>query len=91
MVRVIWTSPAAADIRDITDYIAFDNPAAARKFAATLIRLGDSLAEFPNRGRPTERGERQLSIVWPYIITDRVVGDSVFIKSVRHGRRRPLD
>ena len=87
MARVIWTSQAAADVRALADYISQHNPAAAQAVAARLVRAADSLAHFPNRGRPTNRGERQHTGIWPYLITYRVVDETVFIKSIRHGRR----
>ena len=31
VLKVIWTGPAKAELRDIREYIAGDNPAAAKK------------------------------------------------------------
>jgi len=53
-------------------------------------RAGDSLVNFPRRGRPV-RGTnmRGLVTVSPYIIRCRVTADTVVILRVRHGSRRP--
>ena len=75
----------------IVSYIALDNPAAAEKLGERLIALGESLASFPNRGRPAPQQTRELTGVPPYVLRYRVVGDVVLIVDIRHGARRPID
>jgi len=36
MIRIVWLQAALDDLRDIHDYIARDNPAAARRIIATV-------------------------------------------------------
>jgi plasmid stabilization system protein ParE len=58
--------------------------------AEALRAAGDSLANFPHRGRRV-RGTslRELVSVSPYIIRYRVAEDEVVILRVRHSARRP--
>jgi plasmid stabilization system protein ParE len=89
VVQVIWSKGALANVEAITSYIAGFSPLAAQRMALRLYRAGDSLSEFPNRGRPISKGRRELTIVYPYVIRYRVYGERVGILSVRHGARRP--
>ncbi|MBA3753101.1 MAG: type II toxin-antitoxin system RelE/ParE family toxin [Nitrospira sp.] len=50
-MKVRWTEQALARLADIEDYIAQDNPVAAAKLIERILRRGDGLAQFPNRGR----------------------------------------
>jgi plasmid stabilization system protein ParE len=50
-LRIVWTDRAKAHLRDILDYIAFDNPDAARTLARKVFASVDRLAEFPHAGR----------------------------------------
>jgi plasmid stabilization system protein ParE len=60
--------------------------------ADALFAAGDSLENFPHRGRPVPgTNSRELVSVCPYIIRYRVAGDDVVIQRVRHGARRPTN
>ena len=56
--------------------------------ALRIIEAVNSLAEFPEIGRPAEKESRELAIVPPYLIRYRIVGETVQILRVRHGARR---
>jgi len=86
--RIVWTDQAVANLEAIETYISAFNPMAARRLAARLIALADSLAEFSERGRDAGEGRREMTIVWPYILRYRVEGDTVFILRIRHGAQR---
>ncbi len=73
----------------IRAYVGEFSPLAARRFAARLVEVADSLDEFAERGRLVGGGKRELTIVWPYLIRCRVDADTVTILRVRHGARRP--
>jgi plasmid stabilization system protein ParE len=89
-VPVIWSPAALGDIARIYAYIAQFNPSAAETIARALLAAGDSLAAFPNRGRPVPgTALRDWPLVYPYIIRYRVAADHVRILRVRHGARRP--
>ena len=90
MARVVWPDEVKARLDEIHRYIARDNPTAADKVGDRLIALGESLAEFPNRGRPARDGTREMTSVPPYVLRYRVIGDAVVIVGIRHGRQRPV-
>jgi len=55
-----------------------------------ILAAGDSLENFPNRGRPVPGSQlREMTLVYPYVIRYRIAADHVRILRVRHGRRRP--
>ena len=90
MAKVLWPEQAIDDLDQIIQYIQQFDPAAARDIRAKLFQLGESLADFPNRGRPASGGARELATVPPYVLRYRVEGDLVVIVHVHHGRRRPV-
>ncbi len=87
--RLIWSPAARDDLIDIQTYIAEFNPAVARRLFIKLVPVGQSLLDFPDRGRPIGRGRREITLTRPYILRYVVVGDDVDILSVRHAARRP--
>jgi plasmid stabilization system protein ParE len=48
---ILWSELARDDLRKIVEYIAQDNPAAARAMGYRLIAAVESLQEFPRRAR----------------------------------------
>ena len=88
MAEVIWIELAITGLDRIAHYIRQFDRQAAENCERRLRQAGDSLREFPHRGRPAPQGRRELLSVWPYIIRYRVVGDTVFILDVRHMRQR---
>jgi plasmid stabilization system protein ParE len=89
--RVVWTDQALADLETISLYLADFSPGVAARFFIRLKEAGDSLALFAERGRPSGRGTRELTSVRPYIIRYRVAEDRVYVVTVRHAARRPID
>lgn len=90
MVAVVWTRRALSDLADIDGYIAQFDPHAAAAVSQRLHVAGNSLSDFPNRGRRVADGVRVLPNVPPYLIYHDASGDTVTILSIRHGRRRPI-
>ncbi|MEH3045617.1 type II toxin-antitoxin system RelE/ParE family toxin [Sphingomonas adhaesiva] len=89
MAIVEWTDQALEEVDLIVSYIEQFNPAAAERIANRLFALGDSLSDFPHRGRPAEDGLRELTTVAPYILRYETDGNIVSILAVRHGARLP--
>jgi toxin ParE1/3/4 len=89
-VRVLWSPAALRQVALASDYLADFNPRAAVQLLEGLIAAGDSLAQFPHRGRPV-RGTnlRELVTAYPYIIRYRIVRETVRVLRVRHTSRRP--
>jgi addiction module RelE/StbE family toxin len=85
--RIVWTEEAVANLDAIESYVSAFNPSAAHRLAARLIEVADSLAEFPDRGRDSGGGLREMVTVWPYILRYRTEADSVVILRIRHGAR----
>lgn len=91
-MRVVWTHAALRGVWRAYDYIVDFNPRAAARMAEALLQAGDSLANFPHRGRLVRGTDmRELLSVHPYIIRYRIAGDDVVILRVRHTSRRPTN
>lgn len=90
MTPVVWTKSALVDVQKIRRYIADFNLYAARDMAARIIAAGDSLSNFPHRGRLVPNSDlREMTLVRPYIIRYRIERDRVIILRVRHSARLP--
>jgi plasmid stabilization system protein ParE len=50
MARLIWTERAVSDLDEIAEYIAFDDPAAARRLVRRLDAHLDQLKDHPLSG-----------------------------------------
>ena len=90
MARLIWTEPALADLEAIADYIALDNPAAARRLVQTVFESVERLECFPSSGkRPPEmpRSHYREIVVTPCRVFYRVEGDAVFLLYVMRAER----
>ena len=91
MARVIWQPFALQDLIEIAAYIRQFDPPASERYRLALRTLGDSLCDFPRRGRPATNGTREMTTVPPYVLAYRYrhADDEVDILSIRHGRRQP--
>ena len=67
MAEVIWAEPALNDLDAIADYIALDNPEAARRLVQKIFEHVEHLASHPKLGsKPDElKGWRYRQIVEP--------------------------
>ena len=67
MAEVIWTEPALSDLDTIADYIALDNPEAAKLLVQKVFRHVEQLADHPKNGsKPQElKAWRSRQIVEP--------------------------
>jgi plasmid stabilization system protein ParE len=67
MAEVTWTEPALSDLDAIADYIAPENPDAARALVQRIFHHVDQLIDHPRSGsKPPElRGWRYRQIVEP--------------------------
>ncbi len=90
-MRVVWSPSALRQIGRAHDYLMDFNPQAAVDLMNGLLTAGDSLVNFPHRGRPVPNTDmRELVTAYPYIIRYRIVRDDhVRILRVRHMARRP--
>lgn len=91
MATIDWTSEALEQLDLMITYISVFDEAAAQRMLTRFANAGESLTDFPNRGRPAGNGTRELVTVPPYILRYQVVDDTVSILSIRHGARRPIE
>ena len=100
MARVIWTEPALSDLDGIADYIALDDPAAARRFVRKVFLRFGQLAEHPESGSiPAElrklKNYRQLVEKPCRIFYKLTADDTVYVIHVMRGemtlKRRNLN
>lgn len=91
-MRIVWTSPALADVAATYRYISRFNPNAARRVAEGLVIAGDSIGTFPERGREGRiPGTRELVAQRSYIIVYRARDDLIEIIRVWHSARDRTD
>jgi len=85
--------PAAAqDITDIWEYIAEDNPEAARRLREEILNAIRKLVPFPNQGfkRPNLTSRRlRFQTVRDYLIAYAPDVKPLLVIAVMHGRRSP--
>ncbi len=85
---VVYSRRAAAEVEEITAFLAEHSQPAAQRFSEAIGRAEQQLAEFPNSGAPGLRpGVRRL-IVGDYIVSYRRRAADVEVFAVRHARRR---
>lgn len=94
------TGPAAAEIDAAAAWIQARDPEAARRWCWGLLAAMENLAVFPEKhpAAHSESGHFGMTIrqlvygrgAGRYRVLYTVVGGSVFVLHVRHGRRRRL-
>jgi plasmid stabilization system protein ParE len=85
-----WTERAATDLIAIGDYIAADNPAAARSWVEKLRQRAVKASKVPGSGRVVpEIGRDDVREVFQrtYRIVYRVVDDGIVVLTVFEGHR----
>lgn len=88
MAQIIWTEPALSDLDAIADYIALDDPQAARNLVRKVIEHVEQLEKHPDSGSrlPEMRRSRYRQIVEaPCRVFYRHDGERVFILYVMRG------
>ncbi len=91
MVEVRWTEGALAKLDDIAEFIAREDPLAAKKIARRIWRTAHRLGKFPRLGYPVPNpsGE-EVRQIWAgnYRIVYVVMADRVEIWGVAHKRQQ---
>lgn len=87
---ILWLDRTRRELIQIREYIAKDNPRAARQVARRILESAEKLRTTPNIGRPGRLyGTRELVITrTPFIILYRVRDGAVEILRVIHGVRK---
>ena len=67
MAEIVWSEPALTDLDAIADYIALDDPAAARGLVRRVFQHVEQLAAHPRSGSrpPVLKRSRYRQIVEP--------------------------
>lgn len=85
-MRVRFSRSADADLDNIFLHIAKDRPRAAADLVERILDATAGLADFPLTGRRSGAvGQRELTIVRPYVIVYVVRADVVEILRIYHG------
>jgi toxin ParE1/3/4 len=89
MMPVIFSPEAEADLREIGDYIAQDNPRRAASFAQELfehaLRITDTPYAYPKRDDLS--AGLMMAVHGSYLILFRIKGGHVEIARILHGAR----
>ena len=90
MKKLIWLNNAQNDLGNIGDFIAQDNPFAAREIVTTIKAKADILAHTPRIGWPGRiKNTFELVVTGlPYIVVYTIKDSEVRIISVIHAVRR---
>ncbi|MDQ6418920.1 type II toxin-antitoxin system RelE/ParE family toxin [Paenibacillus sp. LHD-117] len=92
--KIKYTPAAVDDMDEIFSYLSQDNVDAAENLLNKLAGQISQLGEFPQLGSVLaedeytliERGYRFI-VVHPYLVFYRILGDTVVIHRILHGRR----
>ena len=86
MVRITWTEPAVLDLDAIADYIALENPSAAKKVVKEVFKSISGLKQFPGMGHLIPELEDfptyQEFVVPPCRVMYKIVDDHIFVLHV---------
>ena len=90
--RVEITATAEADVAEIWEYIAGDNPETATVFVSRLEAQIDTLESFPERCAPIPesgliRDTYRHLLIGHYRAIFKILGDRVIVMRVVHGAR----
>jgi addiction module RelE/StbE family toxin len=89
-VELSWTHSAIHDLTDAGNFIAEDNPKAAREAAGRVREAVEYLLDHPSLGRGGRlRGTRELVVSGtPFIIVYRIRMDTIQVLRVLHHARK---
>ncbi len=88
MAEIRWSHEAALWLKEIYDYIAQDNPSAARKVVSGIYEKAQPLSDFPELGhkyRDEPEGEVRVLLYGHYRIAYIIGVNHVAILGVFHG------
>jgi toxin ParE1/3/4 len=86
-LRLEWRPRAIADLEHLRARIALDQPAAAMRVAASVLRSAELLRTYPRLGRVGRaRNTRELAVAHtPYLLIYRYERELVSILRLLHG------
>ncbi|MDO8989563.1 MAG: type II toxin-antitoxin system RelE/ParE family toxin [Sideroxyarcus sp.] len=89
-MRLRYLTGALHDLQLIHEYIARDNPVAARRVITAIRQESQSLTQHPHVGKPgqVEGTREQVHSRYPYIIAYRVQNKEIQILGIVHSSRK---
>ncbi len=88
-MKLVWTSRAKNDLREIVSYIWTDNPTAARKIGKRIETAAGYLGSHPLSGRPGAISGTRETVPHPsYRLVYQVTEETVFILRIVHTSRQ---
>ena len=89
MAEVVFRQQAWRDLAQIDAHITADNPAAAERFRASVIRRIRLLERFPEsaQGRPEFGSGIRTIPIGRYIVILRVAAPNITVLRILHGAR----
>jgi toxin ParE1/3/4 len=90
MAELIWTLPCLENLDEIADYIALDNPEAAKNLIKKIFYEAETLSEFPSSGNvpPELQGTSYRRIVVPPVnVYYRIDGEKMVMIHARRAER----
>ena len=93
--RIVWSDSALDRVTEFLDFIAEDNPSAARRVVQDLFDRVEALADHPHLGRRLLEGvdpSLRRIVIGSYIVVYDVleVRKTISIVAVRHHRQKLL-
>jgi toxin ParE1/3/4 len=90
-VKLRYTKPALADLKDLAGYLDPRSPQGARNVRQRIKSMIERLPEQPYIGKRTEDPtiRRLTTSPYPYLIFYEVGEAEIIIHAVRHGARDP--
>ena len=87
MAELVWTREAERWLKDIYDYIALDNPDAARSVIEGIYARAQTLLTFPESGYRYEGSSEDVRILLygHYRIAYKAQDDKIIVLGVFHG------
>ena len=90
-MNIVWSPEAIIDLVDLREYIARDNPEAARQVALTVVSMIEvNLSDHPHSGHPGRVPHTRELVIpkTPVVVPYRIRNDTLEILGVYHHARR---
>ncbi|MEI9409220.1 type II toxin-antitoxin system RelE/ParE family toxin [Mesorhizobium salmacidum] len=90
-MKVRFTSPALADLKNIIDHINVHSPRGAHRVRQRIKLLLERIAGQPFLGKRTDDPaiRRLATVPYPYLIFYEAADEEIIVHAVRHGARDP--
>ena len=89
-MKSVWTRAAIRDLTHIREYIADENPNAAREIALKIVNATDRIIQLPEVGRAGRVNDTRELVVsgTQYLIVYRLKKNAIHFLRVLHGHQK---